>query len=275
MKYLVYKVTGGLSHMLAQINNCVNLSKHTGRYLIIDTYYGSFQADFNDYFEIPDFEYSTNYDILYNDESIDNTKLKQYVDNHAEWIEHWNIRLVDLNLSKSIKEIVNSNDDVVFCTSVNDIPTWELAELKRVNWNIKVKQEIVDSIKLNTPDVEYVGVHFRNTDLTNNLDSLIENAVKLNNKNIYFATDDYFAFDELKNKLGDSFNIIQFTKPLKLKEGQGNIHYLVDDTHTMLMNTLIDMYHLSQAKYFIPSMNSAFSKMVLKLREEDDFFKRI
>lgn len=268
MKYLVYKITGGLSHMLFQINSCIELSKVTGRHLIIDTYYGSFQQDFNDYFEIPNFEYSTNYDIV-----ADKTGIQKYIDGHAEWVTHLDIRLDDINLSKSSDEIINSTDDFVFCTLVNDIPNFELEYIKQVQLNIKLKKEIVDTVKVNSPMFEYVGFHYRNTDLTNDLDSLVNEVIKFENKNIYFSTDDFYSYDNLKNKLGDSYNIIQYVKPPKLKEGQGNIHYLADDSHLMILNTLVDMYHLIHATHFVSSPNSMFSKMVLKLRENDNFFK--
>lgn len=52
-KYLVYKVSGGLCHMLYQINRAIHLSKLSDRFLIIDCQGNAFDNDFNKYFNIP------------------------------------------------------------------------------------------------------------------------------------------------------------------------------------------------------------------------------
>ena len=61
MKYLIYKVSGGLNHMLIQINKAIYLSKLTNRFLIIDTNNEPFEQNFNKWFNIPNFKFSTTF----------------------------------------------------------------------------------------------------------------------------------------------------------------------------------------------------------------------
>lgn len=87
---------------------------------------------------------------------------------------------------------------------------------------------------------------------------------------VYLATDDYMAFERFNELLGEKFKIIQYTKPLKMDVK--NIHYGNPNKDEVIMNTLIDMYHLIHSTYFIPSGNSALSKKVFEFRSKDEFF---
>jgi hypothetical protein len=85
-KYIVYKISGGLNHMLGQINNAIHFSILSKRHLIIDCFAGAFQNDFNKFFNIPGFKYSTNYESLYNDSSIEES-FEPYINANAKYTD--------------------------------------------------------------------------------------------------------------------------------------------------------------------------------------------
>jgi hypothetical protein len=88
---------------------------------------------------------------------------------------------------------------------------------------------------------------------------------------LYLATDDYNSLMKFKQLLSDNFEIIHYTTPIKLN-GERNIHYGNPNKDEVILNTLIDMYHLTYSTDFIPSEYSSFSKRVYFLRQYDNFF---
>jgi len=266
-KYLIYKISGGLCHMLGQINNAIYLSKVTNRTLIIDCFAHAFSRDFNNYFNIPDFHYNTSYDCLYQDESLDKEIFDPYIRANAECIKEI-YYLNDKIIVNNVKDLLENNDKIIYFTymkgNVDDMP-----------WYIKVNKNIVDKISNNKISESYIGVHLRNTpDKTNEIIDFIPKIqnLSLTSNMVYFATDDCEAFDKLNKLLGSEFKIIQYTKPIKVPEGEKNIHYSNPNKDEIIMNALIDMYHLTYSTHFIPSINSSFSKRVMKLRKNDNFF---
>lgn len=265
-KYLIYKVSGGLNHMLNQINNAIHLSKTLNRFLIIDCYSGAFKNDFNKYFQIPNFKYSTSYNCLYENKNLDKN-FESYISSKLTY-NNGIYFLKDKKISYTYKEILNNFDNIIYFTYL-----WSATYTE---WYIKVKESVINEILSNKIDNQkYIGVHFRNTpDKQNNLNKFIRCINKLNSNcnAIYLSTDDYNAYESFSTKL-NKYKILQLTKPIKIDPEMSNIHYSNPNKDEIIMNTLIDMYHLTYSTYFIPSMNSSLSKRVIKLREEDNFFK--
>lgn len=260
-KYIVYKVTGGLNHMLKQINNIIHLSKISNRFLIIDCNGGAFKNDFNKYFYIPNFEYSTDYNCLYSDLSLDSKNFEPYIKSNARYVEKCTYFLNEKKISIDSNIVLNSNDRIIYLTAIESIKT---------PWYIKVNKNIVDEISNKKISEKYIGIHFRNTDMKNDINEFILKIKELSNlyNIIYFATDDYMAIYKLTDLI--NFKIIQYTKPIDAKGH--NIHYTNPNKDEIIMNSLIDMYYLTYSSYFIPSINSGFSKKILELRKKDEFF---
>jgi hypothetical protein len=261
IKYLIYKISGGLNHMLIQINNAIHLSKITNRYLIIDCNAGAFKNDFNKYFNIPDFDYSIDYDCLYPD--LINPEIEFYNKETVKWTENGYF-LDDKLVSIQVKDI-EDNDKIVYTTY--------LYGLGSIPWYIKVNKNIMDVISKNKINEKYIGIHYRNTDLKNKLETILPQIQRLSLlvDLVYLGTDDYTAYDRLAKLADNKFKIIQYTKPFN-NEGK-NIHYGNPNKDEVIMNTLIDMFHLMYATYFIPSPNTSFSRRILELRKEDNFFR--
>lgn len=264
-KYLVYKISGGLYHMLLQINNAIYLSKITNRYLIIDCLGGAFKNDFNKFFNIPNFEYSTNYDCLFQDETIENNIFSQYINIGVKYIDKKTYFLNDILATVNVNDVLKNNDNIVYCTWITDVVN--------IPWCIKVNKNIVDIITDKKITNDYIGLHYRNTDIKNEIKYFISKIYEFSSKTkiIYLATDDYTALNRFKDLLNDEFNIIQYTTPFVINNG--GIHYGNPNKDEIIMNTLIDIYYLTNSTYFIPSLNSGLSGKVLELRMEDNFFK--
>jgi hypothetical protein len=272
-KYLVYKTAGGICHMLRQINNAIHLSKITNRYLIIDCVNGeAFRNDFNKYFNIPDFNYSTNYNCLYEDDLIENKLFESYVNSWAGCYGNTYFLNYDLNdkieISIMYSNAINNNDNIIYCTWISDIP-------KDIPWYIRVNKNILDKISINKINEKYIGLHYRNCDWNqkHNLEDHIPKIFELLTETniVYLATDDHTAFDRLNILLDNKFKIVQYTKPIN--NNGYNLHLSNTNKDELIMTSLIDMYHLTYATYFIPSINSGWYERITKLRKNDNFFK--
>ena len=125
--------------------------------------------------------------------------------------------------------------------------------------------------RLDYPIIQnYIGIHYRNTDIKTNLNSIISKVLKnkYNNiyNNIYLATDDSSAYDKLKAAF-PNHNIYQYTKPIN-SNGEP-IHYKCDDKYNLVLNLLIDLYFLYNSNEFVNSEYSLVSNFVLSMRNEN------
>lgn len=148
---------------------------------------------------------------------------------------------------------------------------------------IKVKDEIIDAIQKSGRIVEgnFMSIHFRNTDLKNDIESYIKKVVecckkyKKNGSNgldcLYVATDDYNAFGIFEERLKGIIKVIRMTFPEDF--GGSNLHYNSTDKKKVIDNCLIDIYNTLNSKVFIPSSNSGLSKWIVgMIKSKDDIF---
>jgi hypothetical protein len=264
MNYLIYKISGGLCHMLLEINRAIHLSKISNRFLIIDCKGNAFDNDFNKYFNIPGFKYSTNYDVLYADKTVNKNLYEPYINVCALSVESTYV-LNDKLISINAKEALLNNERIIFCSAISHM-------MGGIPWYIKVNADIVEKISVNKINKKYIGIHYRNTDMKHDLESFIPKIKQLSSecKTIYLGTDDYTAYDRLKALLEDEYEIIQYTKPYNNKGY--SIHYGNPDKDEVIMTALMDLYHLTYSTYFIPSSKSGYSIKVEELRRDDNFF---
>src|ERR1035437_4218128 len=115
-KYLIYKISGGLCHMLGQINRAIHLSKITKRNLIIDCFGHTFHNDFNKYFNIPNFTYTTNYNCLYQEESLNKEMFELYINVEAKYTGINTYFLKDKLISVNASNVLNSNEKIIYCS---------------------------------------------------------------------------------------------------------------------------------------------------------------
>lgn len=224
---------------------------------------GAFKHNFNDYFIIPNYEYYTNY------ENVDKNLFK--INEHARIINDIYFLINEerkplQKITLTPLEIINSNEKIIYVSFIRHSKNFTIP------WYIKANKSIVDKISINKIEDKYIGIHYRNTDMKHNLEQFIPKLIKFSKdcKIIYLGTDDCTGYDRLNKLLDKRFKILQYTKPFN-NNGK-NIHYGNPDKNEVIMNALIDMYHLVYSTYFIPSQKSSFSKVILELRENDHFF---
>lgn len=263
MKYLGYKGSGGLAHMLFQINNGVAISKHTNRTLIVETLHDAFAQDFKEYFTIPNCNYITpsqnslpkNYNksllkyeggLYYFSNGPKYTLTLDFINEFYPYQQH------------SPSNIIN--EDIIYYSWLNSSVTR--------SFDIKVCSTILQLFNKQKITKPYIGIHYRNTDMETNINTIIETFYKAtinsNIKNVYIATDDFKAFSKFKDKLGNHFNVFQYTCPPNNE--WVNIHYGNPNKKEVVMNALIDLYNLYYSDIFIPSPTSSYSNLVSIMR---------
>ncbi len=274
MKFIVYKGSGGLAHMIGGLSVAIELALKNNSYLIIDcSKHVAFQYNFSDWFYINDkkLNHGESYNIIPDNllfYDLDKTKLK-LLNNGVYEITKENpnnkFKFFHKNYSYYYKNINLSKYD-----PTKNISVFVSATRKQYNNNIKVNKDIIDKIKSNNNFINqyYISVHYRNTDIKNNLDKYIKrikDIIKMSNiKIIYLATDDNTAYNQFKTKLAD-IKIIQYSKPPLISSKAKNIHYGYSDKYTIIYNCLVDMYMILNSTVFLPSYNSGLSKWLIQM----------
>lgn len=268
MKYIIYKGTGGLVHMLSGIQSAVKIAKEEDRILIIDTEkLTAFKKNFNDYFFIYDKElrYYTDYKnidktLKYKELTIDEVDVKK-----AQFREgKYYLEGTDIRIHKHLDD--DKNDLIRLYAGHSD----DFIENLRLHNNI-LYQVFDRSIEKIEKMKKYIGVHFRNTDMKNDIKKFVEKIKKTSDqkkiKNIFIATDDYHAFKIFQNLLPG----LNFFRMHEVEDCKGkNIHYHYKDKELLIMSTLIDIYMLIKSKYFIPSRNSGVSKWIIYQKKNEN-----
>lgn len=267
MKYLIYKGTGGLAHMLNGLQAAIEISKKEDRILIIDTILTtSFQQSFNNYFFIydKDLNYQTDYSNIHDDiyfEGIDIFEIENRgtkLINGKYYLSQSEICIQDLSESKNNTIRVYAGYNNVF--------------IQNLRLHTKILYEIFDytfnTINNHKP---YISVHFRNTDMKHSINDFIKkirtSSKELNIKNIFIATDDYSAFESFKYFLPK----LNFFRVSDIPNCNGkNMHYHFNDTNILIKNMLNDMYMIVKSKYFIPSEKSGISKWIIHQQKDKD-----
>tara|TARA_B100001248_G_C27371190_1_gene451735 strand:- start:518 stop:1438 length:921 start_codon:yes stop_codon:yes gene_type:complete len=272
-KYLIYKATGGLFHMLQFLQGCLNFAKLEDRILIIDTQnLNSFRLQFDEIFYIKGIKYYTSYKKI--PKSIKNAsgiKISDLSKKSVIWGKYKSYYFNNVNISKlkdDEKSIVRTQ------CAVKNTPN-----NNKQSVNIFVNKEIMKKIRKHMINSKYIGVHYRNTDIKTNIKVII-NQIRSNLKEnpdiytIFIATDNYKSISRFKKSFPNT-NIISFCK---IKDNNlKNIHYLDDKIlkdnnltkKQQIIDVLIDAYLLYKSNIFIGSMKSSVSKYIDKIRNNN------
>jgi hypothetical protein len=265
--YLIYKGSGGLIHMLLGLVYCMKYCIKYKNILIIDVIsHKCYKHYLNDFFIIdcPELTYSEDYSII--DDNVKfNNKSMDYIKNYPD-IEYnvdpntvYKYQIDNINIRRKLLM-----DDAKRKIKIYAGPgSYGGPKFDLLIKYIKVKPEILDIIKEKPSIDNYIGIHYRNTDIKTNLNSIINNISKYKYNNIYLATDDSSAYDKLKSAF-PNYNIYQYTKPIN--SNGIPIHYAYDDKYNLVLNLLIDLYFLYNSNEFINSEGSLVSNLVLNMR---------
>lgn len=250
--------------MLGGLVRCIQWCIKKNHFLLIDVKgHLCFQHYLSDFFEIRNFtNYSEDYNII--DPNLKFRRLsletiKNAIIYHVDNIDKKNYILEGIKIRVNL-DSYNMNDMIKIFAGTG------AGMYHMIPYYIKVKQEILDKIQ-SYPHInnKYIGVHFRNTDIKNNINDLINQLKKYNNNTIYLATDDISAYDILCKEFPNTM-IIQYTKPF---DGNGKpIHYTEPDKYKLILNLLVDIYFLYNADEFIPSNGSLVSNIINIMRDK-------
>ena len=255
MKYFIYKGTGGLFHNLKGLSRAIQLSIEYKAILIIDMkIHRPFGGNFNDYFTLVsnELEYYDNYEKVPK-ELIENVKTK-----NAKFFGYYNKNITEHSLGFSSSYRIDQEKDVNVLYGACGF------SLSKV---IKVNNQYFNNITSNNLPIKenYISVHFRNTDIKNEIDNFyleIEKAVKKHNiYTLYLATDDYSFYENIHTKFPE-LQLIQKTQPL---QNVKNLHYGTDNPKKQMYECLQDVYYILLSDVFIPSRNSGFSKCIIEM----------
>ena len=264
--YLINKASGGLAHMLGGIFAAAIYAKQNKRFLIIDCEtHNAFRHKFSDFFILNGLEYSDDYSIIPSDYTFKNHSIEE---------------IKNTNLSKAGNANYGMFGFSVQTRSFNPeekIAIWSGTSGRKGYWhwpNLKINPTILTKLSTETKIVEpYISVHFRNTDIKNNINNFIikiKILFKLRKiKKVYLATDDANALANFKKRL-PGFDITQLSNP---KPNVKNQHYSSsnkEESYKQIYGTIRDLYFIFQSKYFIPSNNSGLSRFIIMQNKNKD-----
>ena len=287
--YLIFKATGGISHMLCGLAHCIEYAKKLGYFIIIDCKSAtSFATEFKNLFYLENVAYSEDYASL-------STEAQKVLPNNfsqhpARYITHNTTCKVDSEPPVFIKinEIQIKKQPVQFYAGLGrSISSHVLILLHHLKIQDSVKKELLKCQIKQT----YIGVHFRNTDMKHDLAVILKELKnyllkKKNLKLVYIATDDNQSIAKFKNFLAE-FN--QKTKrkiqclyqKIIPSPKIGNTHELKEknllNDHGLTkinfhIQVLQDIFLLHHATFFIPSPQSRLSKFVIATRKRGQWF---
>ncbi len=296
MKKLFFLGTGGLAHNLWLLGNCIFYAeKYQFKIYPILEISNSFRLNFYDLYTVKNKSKE-----LFADKS-ELLNLKKIVFNEKTI----NIEDITLNHTRSftyvIKDIKHQSDDLKlmninfnhdftttghFKTKQYFMPIlarWHRWHYLRKSLNslelaASIKKFILEKYKF-LPN-QYIGVHYRNTDMNHNFTYLYAKlrilAFFTQIKDIYWATDDYKSLVCIREKM-PKINIINVSNTeFKAKEEFLNLHNLSDAQLTIvginkkeqIMEAFSDVFILSKSTYFLSSRKSGLSIMVKIFRRK-------
>lgn len=266
-KYIIYKGTGGLVHMLCGLDKAIKIAINEKRILVIDTIkHACFKSNLSDYFIINEKNLiiEENYDSII-DNNYKGLKLEEIRDAYPKCKgQSYLVNDVDITSLN-----LNSNDKILVYAGCG---------YKTFIKKIKLKNEIINNIKEKFKcynNVNYIAIHFRNTDMKNDIEGFIKkiknhkfNDEKNNKVNLIFlATDDHKAFNIFKKRIQEYkwFRVV-----IPENHNGENLHYHVKNKKELVLNTLYDMYMILNSRFFIPSFNSGISKWCIEMIKDNN-----
>jgi hypothetical protein len=262
-KYIIYKGTGGLIHNLKGLSFAIKIAIEQKRILIIDmNKHPAFGTSFSRFFDanIPGLVYFDNYNYIPTDlyyfeiplEDIKNISIK--FTQNGYFLKTYNI---------SDKNISDKQQVVVYAGT---------GDFHKYLFNIKINaiyyRQLMGEISIKS---KYISVHFRNTDIQNNIYNYITKIQQIINKtginNLYLATDDHNAYDIFKQNL-KKVVIHRKNIPPKVKK---NLHYEEKNKEKLFYSLILDMFFILKSDYFLPSINSGVSQYLIQMIEKNKY----
>lgn len=249
---IVFKGIGGIVHMLKGVVHAVKYKN--GRQLIIDTHHHQgFRVRFGEIFTLKKgIKFRSDYQHLSNKK-------------HIQVLDQWKTKPVKpeiLTQPQPHKQLL--------IYSGNDGSYTDLLK------HIQVRKDITRTFKTMPPKMKYIGVHFRNTDIQNDLNKMVSKIKKHPYQHVYLSTDDPTSINIFKKKLPNKKIVTMAHLPppqtsKKSSSSYPNLHFLSDQQlgiskKQQIIEALQDIYNLKRSTVFIHSHKSGFSRVILYMR---------
>jgi len=254
--FLIYKGSGGLSHNLSGLNLAINACESQKRKLIIDMkIHSAFKINFSEIFVINglNIEYYDSYDCIDLNTPYKNKTVKAISNSGCKY-ENGSYYLFDEDISKPY---INESEKIVAYCGVG--------RENKNKYNIQINERIIKMLfEEEAINEQYISIHFRNTDIQNNIDLFLKKYEEIksitNINTLYISSDFNETYDIFLNKF-PSVKIIRKTIPEK---GIKNLHYSKCDKFKEIYECIRDIYYISKSTYFIPSYNSGLSRLIIE-----------
>ena len=260
-KFIIYKGTGGLAHMLRGLNEAVKKAKISNRYLIIDSRSNpGFGCDFSDFFYIDNLPCSDRFRDIPVHYKFRNLTIRD-------------IKKRSIHSSKKTYKIFQHDITDIDPNCDDELIVFAGTGSNKLVPGLKIQKIIMDKLLNESPINEpYISVHFRNTDLKNSLTKFISSIKKLmektNIKTIYWASDDVNSYNKIVKALNNA-KIIRYSVPEKTET---NLHSEAKDKYKQVYDCLKDIFFILKSDYFIPSKNSGMSKYIELMIKDENMF---
>jgi hypothetical protein len=277
-KFIIYKATGGLFHNLNCLFSIIDFAILNHYTLIIDMkQHSAFNHSFSTFFDlnVQGLEWYDNYDNIPNTlkygmkniKELENSSVTYYNDKDYKgyYLHDKDKSDIDFKTDKNVSGIdlkKHLNDDIIVYAGSSMCN-------KIYYKNLTVNNEIYNKL-INEKHIKnnYISVHFRNTDIKNNINEFIKKIKKCiestNIKTLYLASDYYEMYDIIKKNI--NIEIIRYTIPPK---DINNLHYCcegsIEAKYDRIYESIRDIYFILKSQAFIPSYNSGFSKEIIKM----------
>ena len=164
-----------------------------------------------------------------------------------------------------ISDFVNTDDDIIVFSSNKE----KYNNLLGNKYNLFVQPNIMEMLNKETKiEKNYMSMHFRNTDIENNINNFIKKIKSINLNILYLASDDFTSYKIIKNEI-PNLKIIRYTIPENIKPL--SLHYHSKDKFLQNYECIRDIYFILKSKYFIPSRNSNLSKIIIHMINTNKF----
>lgn len=269
--YFIYLGTGGITHMLTGISLSIKKSIEYKRQCVILTErHSGYRRKFSEYFDISlnEFKYFESLKSLENLEIY--KKYEKYLNGQIKFIDR-KYCIEDLDIT-DIEGQRQKNNEIIIFSRYSGV---EQEYMKYIKCKKDILREIEIKYKLNKKlRNKYLSVHFRNTDMKNDIKKFVgktvESCKKYKIKYVYLATDDFNAYNVFEKELKKiDVEIVQLTKPIELTGNKKNVHYGNLDKDELIMNYLLDLYSVLKSSYFVPSINSSLSQWLVRMIKEE------
>jgi hypothetical protein len=261
-RFLIYKGSGGLAHNLNSLMTAIDICETQTRTLIIDMESNlAFHMKFSKIFVIKDSSvpYYDSYDVIPNTTTYKGKTMEELAASRLQFKQDQYF-IFGENISNIDKNI---EEDVVVYSG------WNTNHKKH---NIQVTDEILEMLQKEEPlKGKYISCHFRNTDMKNNIQKMIERIQRIceqtNIHTLYLASDDNESYDIILQHI-PKLNIIRKTIPEKNIK---NLHYTSKNKFEEIYNCLRDIYYVVKSSFFLPSFNSGLSWIMINVIYKDSF----